>query len=67
MARALTALQAAAERSGIALDLERERRTIEEMCQSWVSKHPEIGEHDTESESGDQAKARPARVVARRR
>jgi hypothetical protein len=38
------ALQAAAERSGMALDVERERRTIEDMCQSWMSKHPEIGE-----------------------
>ena len=44
--RALSALRAAAERSGIALDLERERRTIEDMCQSWMSKHPEIGEGD---------------------
>ena len=59
VARALTALQAAAERSGIALDLERERRTIEEMCQSWMNKHPEIGEGDAESESGDRAKTPP--------
>jgi RecA-family ATPase len=48
VARALTALQAAAERAGIALDLERERRTIEEMCQSWMNKHPEIGERESD-------------------
>jgi hypothetical protein len=59
VARALTALQAAAERSNIALDLERERRTIEEMCQSWADKHPEIGEGNAESESGDQARTAP--------
>ena len=67
VARALTALQAAAERSGIALDLERERRTIEEMCQSWVSKHPEIGEHDDGIRERGPGQGRPARVVARRR
>lgn len=44
--RCLEALRQAAERSGLALDLERERRTIEEMCQSWMNKHPEIGEGD---------------------
>jgi AAA domain len=59
VARALTALQAAAERSSIALDPERERRTIEEMCKSWMDKHPEIGEGNAESEIGDQTKAAP--------
>jgi hypothetical protein len=46
VARALTALQAAAKRSGIALDVGRERQTIEDMCRTWADKHPEIGDDE---------------------
>jgi AAA domain len=48
VARGLAELQAAAARSGRALDLARERRNIEEMCRSWNEKHPESNQGDEE-------------------
>jgi hypothetical protein len=59
-ARALSALQAAAERSGVGLDLVQARRTVEEMCQSWLAKHPEISNEKPEpTPTGGEIKVLP--------
>jgi RecA-family ATPase len=49
--RCLTALEAAATRSGLTIDPARERSIIEEMCDTWLKKHPEIQERESDERS----------------
>jgi len=46
--RCLAALAAAAARSGLTIDPGRERQIIEEMCDGWTAKHPEIEERESD-------------------
>jgi AAA domain/RepB DNA-primase from phage plasmid len=50
--RCLAALCLAAARPGTAFNEARERRAIEEMCDSWIAKHPEIKEATGEENKG---------------
>jgi RecA-family ATPase len=49
--RCLAALEAAAVRSGVTIDPARERSIIEEMCDTWLTKHPEITERESDERS----------------
>jgi hypothetical protein len=57
VAKGREALRQAAERSGARFDEARERHIIEEMCDSWTAKHPEINE--TTGEEGKESRAFP--------
>jgi RecA-family ATPase len=51
VARCLAALEAAAARHGLTIDPAREQATIEEMCDAWLKKHPEITERESDERS----------------
>jgi RecA-family ATPase len=51
VARCLAALEAAAARHGLTIDPAREQATIEEMCDTWLAKHPEITERESDERS----------------
>jgi RecA-family ATPase len=51
IARCLAALEAAAARHGLTIDPAREQATIEEMCDTWLAKHPEITERESDERS----------------
>jgi hypothetical protein len=64
--RCLTALEAAAERSGIDIDPEQERKIIAGMCDSWIAKHPKIEKDEpagTEEKSSTDAPPISAKAV----
>src|SRR5262249_44460569 len=46
--RCLAALIAAAARSGLTINPAREQATIADMCDSWITKHPEIEEDESD-------------------